>query len=363
MYANETADLSCRDISRRLTRWYHAQRRDLPWRRSSDPYTVWVSEIMAQQTRIGALLPYFTRFIARFPTIHALAQAREDDVLKAWEGLGYYTRARNLHKAARLLVKDFGGALPDDPALLQGLPGIGAYTAGAIASIAFGRPVPAVDGNVLRVFSRLTASDLDVSMAGAKKQAAAFVARLLSVGEPGVITQSLMELGALVCLPKNPRCAVCPLMDRCAAHHSGRQKDFPVKKAKKAPLHEEHTILVVADERERILVRRRTQALLRGMWEFCVLEGRLGEDAVADWLIRQGLTPETVRPLGAAQHVFTHRVWYMTGFLCCVRSAEAPQDYIWTALSALDSLAFPSALRFYRHVLSQSGIASGLDRA
>ena len=228
-----------------LIDWYRQNRRDLPWRQSRDPYRVLVSEIMLQQTRAETVKPYFHRFLATLPTVEALAGADEPTLLKLWEGLGYYSRVRNLQKAARAVMEHHGGVIPADFDALLKLPGVGRYTAGAVASIAFGIPVPAVDGNVLRVLARLTGDDTDILSPAAKKTAETTLAPLVPSDAAGDFTQSLIELGALVCTPGEPRCGDCPLHLLCTAHREGRERDLPVRLAKTKRRVEERTVLEI----------------------------------------------------------------------------------------------------------------------
>jgi len=326
-----------------LLQWFAANKRDLPWRRTTEPYFIWLSEIMAQQTRIAALLPYYARFVERFPDVFALARAEEAEVLKCWEGLGYYSRARFLHRTARIVVAECGGVFPQNAGALRKLPGIGDYTAGAIASICYQEKVPAVDGNVLRVFARLRSDDADVSLPETKK---ALTAHLLTMmpDDAGAFNQALMELGALVCVPGNPRCGECPVAAFCEAKKTGREVDLPVK-AKKAPRKiVDVLVLLVMNRQGEILVRRRTERLLQGLWEYVLAEGQELTEAVLSAL---GLSCTVTEPLGNAVHVFTHLEWHMTGFRCQVDAIAAPEGYEFVPLPVLAGLVLPSALSYY----------------
>jgi A/G-specific adenine glycosylase len=260
---------------------YAQVRRDLPWRRTRDPYAIWVSEIMLQQTRVATVIPYWERWMARFPTVSALAEAALDDVLAAWAGLGYYSRARNLHAGAQTVDARFGGALPSRAAELREVPGIGPYTAGAIASIAFGERAPLVDGNVARVLARVFAIEHDIkSSAGGKAlwaAAGALMAALPPAAAPGDLNQGLMELGATICAPTQPRCLVCPLVRDCAAARTGRQDELPVVAARKKPSELPvlaRTLVWIEDagEGEIVLVRRTPDGLFGGLWELPPLD-------------------------------------------------------------------------------------------
>ncbi len=256
-------------IRKRLLAWYRAARRPLPWRRTKDPYRIWLSEVMLQQTRVAAVLPYYRRFLEQFPTVEALAAAPEQDLLAAWSGLGYYSRARNLRKAARQIVRL--GEFPRSYDALRRLPGIGDYTAAAVASIAFNEPRPAVDGNVLRVLSRLSNDSGDIRSASTRRRLQALAGRLLDRQQPGEFNQAVMELGAVVCLPRFPKCAECPMSRCCAARRHGRQNDLPVRSPRSPRVTIDQTLLVI-ERRGRLLLRRRPSgsARLAGFWELPV---------------------------------------------------------------------------------------------
>lgn len=303
-------------IAAPLLAWYDRGRRILPWREEPTPYHVWLSEIMLQQTRVEAVKPYYDRFLQALPDIESLAAADEERLLKLWEGLGYYNRARNLKKAAQILVSEYGGQMPDDYEKIVSLPGIGSYTAGAISSIAFGKARPAVDGNVLRILSRLRADDRDILNANVKKSVEEELADVMPSDRPGDFNQALMELGAMVCIPNGaPRCEVCPWNELCRARAEGRTGEFPQKARKKPRSIEEKTILVIQDA-ERVALRKRpAKGLLAGMYEFPSMEGHCGEELVLAYLRELGLSPLRIRELPPAKHVFTHKEWHMTGFL------------------------------------------------
>ena len=326
-----------------LLQWFAANKRALPWRTTTEPYFIWLSEIMAQQTRIAALLPYYVRFTERFPDVFALARAEEADVLKCWEGLGYYSRARLLHRTARIVAGAYGGVFPQTAAELQKLPGIGEYTAGAIASICYQEKIPAVDGNVLRVFARLRNDYADVSLPETKKALTSFLVPVMPE-DAGAFNQALMELGALICVPGKPRCGDCPVAAFCEARKAGQEVELPVK-AKKAPRKcLDITVLLVVNARGEILVRRRTERLLQGMWEYLLAEGKQEPARVlADW----GMECASVEPLGSTVHIFTHLEWHMTGYRCRTNASDAPEGYAFVPLPVLNELALPSALSFF----------------
>lgn len=310
-----------------LMRWYDEVRRDLPWRIDSDPYKIWVSEVMLQQTRVEAAIPYFERFIGRFPTLASLAAADGDEVDKSWEGLGYYSRARNLHSAAREVSARYGGTVPSSYDDFRSLPGVGDYTAGAVLSIAYNKPLPAVDGNVLRVITRLFAISDDIMSAKAKKTVSGIVSELLPADRPSVFNQSLMELGALVCIPKAPRCAECPVAQNCAARQHGLQNSLPVKSSKKKPVEVYLTALLASTPDGSILVRRRPAGgLLAGLWELPNwTDSEIRPVGAKETVLQDGLLhvsanmqflgigrTEEMRYLGRYTHAFSHRKWILS---------------------------------------------------
>lgn len=330
-----------------LLEWYDREARVLPWRENTDPYRVWVSEIMLQQTRVEAVMPYYERFLSAFPTLADLAAAPEEQLLKLWEGLGYYSRARNLQKAAREALERFGG-LPGTVKELSSLPGIGAYTAGAVASIAFSQPVPAVDGNVLRVFARLTDNHGDVLSPSVRRESEKTVSAIIPKDRPGDFNQAVMDLGATVCLPGGaPRCEACPLSELCLGLARGTAGELPVKAKKKERRVEEKTVLVLRDAAGRAALERRpSRGLLAGLWQLPMLAGKAGEEQVRAALRGWGLEPESLEPLGEAAHVFSHVEWRMTGWRARV-SGEGP--FTWAAPQELEErYALPSAFRAYR---------------
>ncbi len=294
-----------------LLYWYERNARILRWREEPKPYYVWVSEIMLQQTRVEAVKGYFDRFLAELPDIKALAEAEEEKLLKLWEGLGYYNRVRNMQKCARIVMEEYGGELPADYEALKRLPGIGSYTAGAIASIAFGLPEPSVDGNVLRVLKRVAASYDDITKEKVKKELEEDVRRIMPADRPGDFNQSLMELGATVCLPNGkPLCEQCPVMHLCRAFHQGVELELPVKPPKKQRKIEERTVFVIKQECENaleiVLHKRPDTGLLSGMWELPNAEGHLKEAEV------QNLFPEAgINRLPDGKHIFSHVEWRM----------------------------------------------------
>ncbi len=302
-------------IAEPLLAWYDRGRRILPWREEPTPYHVWLSEIMLQQTRVEAVKPYYERFLKELPDIESLAGVEEEKLLKLWEGLGYYNRARNLKKAAMQIVIDYDGVMPGTYEELVKLPGIGSYTAGAVSSIAFGNPVPAVDGNVLRILARLRMDDRDILDAKVKKAVEEELAVVMPTDRPGDFNQALMELGAMVCIPNGmAKCEECPWKELCQARKEDRVLEFPKKAPKKPRSIEEKTILVLQDAEKVALHKRPAKGLLAGMYEFPWLEGHRSEKQVLEYLEELGMKAIRIRKLEPAKHIFSHKEWHMTGY-------------------------------------------------
>ncbi|MBQ7171704.1 MAG: A/G-specific adenine glycosylase [Clostridia bacterium] len=313
---NELPESLLRQAIPPLLSWFSAHRADLPWRREPTPYHVWLSEIMLQQTRIRAALPYYERFLSELPTVAALAAVPEERLLKLWEGLGYYSRARNLKKTAILLCERYGGELPRSAAELASLPGVGPYTAGAIASIAYGEPEPAVDGNVLRVLSRLTLSEADVLSPATRTAMTNVLCKVYPAGrEAGALTEALMELGETVCLPNGaPLCENCPLAALCLARRAGRAEELPVRSQKKERRVEKRTVLLLSDgDGEKLAVcRRPSRGLLAGMWEFPNFPGAATKKNAEAFLAERGGAASHFSLSLKKTHIFTHIEWQMT---------------------------------------------------
>lgn len=319
----QTKDGLLNRIAQPLLTWYDENRRILPWREKPEPYRVWVSEIMLQQTRVEAVKPYFARFMEHLPDVESLAAVEEDALLKLWEGLGYYSRARNLKAAAQQIVEQHGGKMPSEYHDLIKLKGIGSYTAGAISSIAFGHPVPAVDGNVLRVIMRLLADDSDISEASVRKRVEEDLKPVMPKDRPGDFNQALMELGATVCLPNGaPKCAECPWKTFCRAGMEESWQQYPKKAVKKPRTVEYRTILVIRDGHRAVIRRRPNKGLLAGMYEFPSLLGKASLDEVKDWLSAQGVCAVRIEKLPESKHIFTHKEWHMTGYMVLVDGLE-----------------------------------------
>lgn len=383
-------------FQQKLLQWYESQQRVLPWREYDDPYAIWVSEIMLQQTRVEAVLPYFERFVTAFPTIQVLAEAEQEEVLKLWEGLGYYSRARNLHQAAQIVIEEYGGQVPKTHDEVLKLPGVGPYTAGAIMSIAFNQPYPAVDGNVKRVFSRLFAIPDDVKKASVKKRIEGLAEEAIPKGRASDFNQALMELGALICIPKSPRCGICPVQELCSGFADGEPEIYPVKSAKRKPRPMVRLVAVVrregcADE-QILLMRNPAEGMLAGLWAFPGIDltheewGATGvgqqfasqkkgqtqaqlpllaigdknrvvcdeereqawggiSGALARYLSDElGVQVQVFGQIGETQHTFTHRVWTMPIVECRLIEQEEKEDVTlaWVTSQEFDGYAIPT---------------------
>jgi A/G-specific adenine glycosylase len=347
-----------KDFQEKLLEWYHHHHRQLPFRESPNPYNIWLSEIMLQQTQMDTVLPYYERFIAAFPTIFDLAKAEERHVLKLWEGLGYYSRARNLLKCATVIVGEHDGRFPTDYKTVLKLPGIGPYTAGAILSIAFNQKVPAVDGNVMRVFSRLFNLQQDISVPKNKKQFEKKVRETIPDNARDY-NQALMELGALICLPKNPKCDLCPLKEECQAFSLSIQSQLPVK-TKKIRNEKIQVAVGICRNRDKILITKTKTALLKNMWGFPIAEGKDKKSArealqnqLKDYLLSD---TADISEIGEAKHVFTHKTWLMTIYDIHIpdtveeeRSSDTEQEddfkKIWVKTNEIESYAIPTAFK------------------
>lgn len=336
-----------------IARWYAGARRDLPWRQTREPYHIWLSEIMLQQTRIEAVIPYYHRFLSRFPDIRALAQAEDEQIMKLWEGLGYYSRARYLKKAAVLIMERWGGELPRQAAELKKLPGIGDYTAGAISSIAFGEPEPAVDGNVLRVITRVLACGEDIRLAGTRSRITELLRRCYLAGEDAaLLTEGIMELGETVCIPNGEaRCRECPLQAHCLAHKNGIEARFPVKSPMKKRRMEEKTVLLFRREGKYGIRRRSEKGLLAGMWEFPNAEGRLSQTEAEAYGEALGLSVYACAPCAPQKHIFTHVEWQMSAYLIDCTGENG--DLLWKSPEEIrKDYAVPAAFRFYLETIN-----------
>ena len=326
-------------LSRLLLKWYYKNGRTLPWRNHPDPYAVWVSEIMLQQTRVETVIPYFEKWMNLFPDVTSLANASEQDVLNAWEGLGYYSRARNLYKAAKVVTEKFNGELPRDLTDLRSLPGIGRYTVGAIASMAFGMDEPTLDGNLRRVFSRLfDVSEFADSPAG-EKILWELAAQHLPKGQAGDYNQALMDLGAAICVPKNPRCLLCPLIKICESRKNGTQDVRPVLKPKKMSPHYIHAAAVIINRGCVLLAQRPPDGLLGGMWEFP--NGRVNVDPAKELTkvldAAYKLKVKKKEALGVIQHAYTHFTVTVHAFRCGPVSSPKTENLVWVKIADLNN--------------------------
>ena len=341
-------------ISSSLLSWFYSNRRDLPWRQNRTPYSTWISEAMLQQTRVTTVLDYYPRFLKRFPDPSSLAKAPEDDVLKLWEGLGYYSRARNLKRGAEYICEHFDGKLPADPDLLITIPGIGPYMQGAIASLAFDIAIPAVDGNCIRIYCRLHSLPIVASDASTYKEIYQRVKDDLPEESPGDFNEALMDLGSLICTPRSPKCEACPLHENCSAYLIGKQEDFPAKKEKKETPSEDHTILKIYVGKKIVVKKRPARGLLAGLYELVDIPGILSDSEVRAFLKEHfsRIDRDTdIRPIGKSRHVFSHLKWNMLGYeVHLPASFEKDAAGLGEAVSPkkYESLAFASAIRAYR---------------
>lgn len=334
------------NLARLLLDWYDENARSLPWRGTRDPYRIWLSEIMLQQTRAEAVKKYYARFLDRFPDVFALAQADQDSVLKLWEGLGYYSRARNLHKAAQAVAGQ-GGAFPDTIEGLEALPGIGPYAARAIGSIAYNICAPALDGNQMRVLSRCFATERILKTPFDLESEAM---ECISRSRPGDYNQALMDLGSAVCTPKNPKCGSCPLSPVCRAYEEGDAERYPLRPAPVLKRDEHHSIFLIECDGKICIRRRDEQKLLGGLYEFPSVEEHMDADGISHVLQEMGFRSiRKVTPLPAARHVFTHLIWHMQGWHIIVETL--PEGMQAVDGDGIRSLAFPSALRKYREIV------------
>lgn len=347
----------CGEAIERLLSWYEQNKRDLPWRHTKDPYCIWISEIMLQQTRVEAVKSYYVAFLEAFPTVADLAAADEKRLMKLWEGLGYYSRARNLQKAARAVMECHGGQIPRDEKQLRTLCGIGDYTAGAIASIAYGIPAPAVDGNVLRVLSRVTGSYADIALTETKKNQSEALRSVIPIDRAGDFTQSLIELGATVCVPNGEaKCNMCPLSEYCVAHRDGLTDELPVKSAKKPRRVENLTVLLIRDDDRTVLRKRPPKGLLAGLYELPNFQGHLSEKEVTDAVRDLGFEPLRIQRMDDAKHIFTHIEWHMIGYTVKIASEFdgvrlSPDLHLVENHLLRSDYAIPSAFSAYRKYL------------
>jgi A/G-specific adenine glycosylase len=337
------------DWSKRLLEWFASHQRPMPWRDTPRPYYVWLSEVMLQQTQVETVIPYFQRFIKAFPDVRALAAAEQQTVLKLWEGLGYYARARHLHKAAQVIVDQYDGKLPQHVDDLRQLPGFGPYIAAAVSSIAFGQPVPVVDGNVLRVCSRFWGIETDIRHPRARTELQARLLPCVSTVPPGAFNQALMELGALICRLQSPRCSVCPLAEDCVAYAQHRTTELPVRSKRKPAPHAHIAVGIIWKDGNVLIARRRQEQMLGGLWVFPGGKQRSGE-SLAETVYREaaeatGLQVRVDYPYCQVQHTYTHLHITLTAFHCTWMGGDATpltsDELRWVGLQELNAYPFP----------------------
>ena len=335
-----------------LLSWYGKNRRILPWREQPEPYRVWISEIMLQQTRVEAVKPYFARFMTALPDIGALARVEEETLLKLWEGLGYYNRARNLQKAAQKMVEEYGGRMPDSYEEILKLPGIGSYTAGAISSIAFGIAEPAVDGNVLRVMARLFNDPEEINKDSVKKRTEQLIREHMPKEKPGDYNQALIELGAIVCLPNGrPLCESCPLQSLCLARRAGTEESLPVKAAKKPRKIEERTVFLLEWQDKTAIRQRSSKGLLASLYEFPNVLGHLTEEELPETLGMEKEEILSVEKLPPAVHIFSHVEWHMIGYRVRLKKEHQEEYQMVCKEEILAKYPLPNAFGVYTKAL------------
>jgi A/G-specific adenine glycosylase len=334
-----------------LSTWFAVHQRAMPWRETPSPYRTWISEMMLQQTQVDTVIPYFARFLARFPDVHTLAAAHQDDVLKQWEGLGYYSRARNLHKAAKQLVDIHAGVLPDDYKTLQTLPGVGPYAAAAIASIAYEVPVPVVDGNVLRVFARFWGLDTDIRLPSIRQDIFDRLTPVVTTQTPSVFNQAIMELGALICTPKKPQCTRCPIQSDCVAYATDQVDTLPIKSKAQPVPHYVIGVGLIRYQGRMLIAKRKESGMLGGLWE--LPGGKQNSDEAIETTVTREILEETglsvtiVKPLCMIKHAYTHFKITMHTYLCDAPHdraiAKSSTEVRWVLPSELSDYAFPTA--------------------
>ena len=341
------------DLGESLLHWYDYNKRLLPWRENKDPYRIWISEIMLQQTRVEAVKPYFDRFMEELPTVADLAEVEEDRLMKLWEGLGYYNRARNLKIAAQTIMEKYHGELPADYDALLSLKGIGMYTAGAIGSIAFELQVPAVDGNVLRVLARLWADDSDILKDKTKKEMGKKVLALMPEDRAGDFNQALIELGATVCVPNGkPNCEQCPWDTVCRAYKEDLIDQLPVKTKKKPRKIQNKTVFLLETKDQVVIRKRETKGLLAGLWEFPNLDGRMDSEDLKNQMEQWGIPNCPMEQAGRGKHIFSHVEWHMEGVRILLEHPIPLEDFLWVPKKHLETVyALPSAFEIFRNIL------------
>ncbi|WMM32478.1 A/G-specific adenine glycosylase [Shouchella clausii] len=350
-------NISYSDFRRQLIEWYQAHKRELPWRESSDPYHIWVSEIMLQQTRVDTVIPYYEQFMRKFPEMEDLAYAEEEEILKVWEGLGYYSRVRNLQAAVREVVEHYGSVVPDTRKEIEQLKGVGPYTAGAILSIAYAKAEPAVDGNVMRVLSRVFCMEDDIGKPQTRKKHEAILYELIDKSDPSSFNQGLMELGALVCTPTSPGCLLCPVRTQCLAYERGQQERLPIKmKKKKAKSIELESFLLKTEKGELLIEKRPDKGLLAGLWQLPVLEGRFDPGERQQKLAEKyHIEAEPSAANFQVKHIFSHLIWEIELYVGRAnRNGELPANCRIIKAEELEQYAFPvSQQKLLNHCLEE----------
>ncbi|SHG52765.1 A/G-specific adenine glycosylase [Ornithinibacillus halophilus] len=325
--------------------WYEKNKRDLPWRQDQDPYKVWVSEIMLQQTKVDTVIPYFYKFMDKYPTVYDLAEADEQDVLKTWEGLGYYSRARNLQSAVREVVEKYDGVVPNNPEELGSLKGVGSYTRGAILSIAYNQPEPAVDGNFMRVFSRILKVEEDISKAKVKKLFEDYMYEIISKEDPSSFNQAIMDLGATICTPKSPMCMFCPVQEHCRAYAEGIEEELPIKSKKKKQKVKRYVALLVRNEKGQVIIEQRPESgLLANLWQFPMVPvDNLELLHVENWVRKEyGVEIDLDEKRGNVKHVFSHLKWNLDVYAASTKQDVLENDRLrFVTIEELDEYPFP----------------------
>ncbi|WP_342574135.1 A/G-specific adenine glycosylase [Solibacillus sp. FSL K6-1781] len=328
-----------------LVQWFLEEQRDLPWRRTKEPYQIWVSEVMLQQTRVDTVIPYYNRFIEKYPTAESLAYSPEEELLKMWEGLGYYSRVRNLQAGVREVVEVYGGKVPDNRVDISKLKGVGPYTAGAILSIAYGKPEHAVDGNVMRVLSRVLNIDADIALPKTKKIFEQAVTELIDPENASAFNQGLMELGALICTPTSPKCLLCPVRDYCTAFHEGEPSSLPVKSKKLKTKNIEYDVYIIRDQQGRFLMEKRPDAgLLANMWQFIMIERQADENSLTKVEKQYNVTLEhnSKETILSFSHVFSHLKWHIDSYLVdAVETNANPENTAYFTKEQIANLPMP----------------------
>ncbi len=341
------SDYHLENIVEPLLTWYAKNARTLPWRENTEPYRVWISEIMLQQTRVDTVITYYKKFLQTFPTMHDLATCEDEQLMKLWEGLGYYSRAKNLKKAAQIICEDYHGQFPTEFDIVIKLPGIGTYTAGAICSISFGKKTAAVDGNVLRVITRLTKNSTDIMNNKFREEVKKNLEAIYPKDRCGDFTQSLMELGAVICTPNGvPKCSECPLKEHCLAYKEKRQMEFPVKKKKAERKIENKTVFLLCYNDNIAISKREQEGLLAGMWEFPNIDNILSKKEVEKWLLEQEINNVTIQSTFKKKHIFSHIEWHMNCFVILCDSMGNNTNLKWVTKQQLENeIALPTAFK------------------